>query len=61
MSWILVVPPWMTRIDQVVAERLDHAATVEGFAQQQSAAVAGGAVAAQLDTDRAVARGRPGG
>ena len=48
-------------VDQVVLERLDHAAVVEGFTQQQSAAVAGGALAAQLDTDRAVAGGRPGG
>lgn len=51
----------MARIDQVVVECLDHAAAVEGFAQQQSAAVAGGAVTAQLDTDRAVAGRRPSG
>ena len=48
-------------IDQIVFQRLDHAAVVEGLTQQQSAAVAGGALAAQLDTDSAVARGRPGG
>ncbi len=48
-------------IDQVVLQRLDHAAVVEGLAQQQRAAVAGGALAAQLDPDRAVAGGRPGG
>ena len=47
-------------IDQIVFQRLDHAAVVEGLTQQQSAAVAGGALAAQLNTDRAVARGRPG-
>ena len=48
-------------IDQTVFQRLDHAAVVEGLTQQQGAAVAGGALAAQLNTDSAVARGRPGG
>ncbi len=48
-------------IDQIVFQRLNHAAVVEGFTQQQGAAVAGGALAAELDTDRTVARGRPGG
>jgi hypothetical protein len=33
----------------------------EGFTQQQSTAVAGGALAAQLDTNSAVSGGRPGG
>jgi len=42
-------------IDQIVFQRLDYAAVVEGFTQQQGAAVAGGALAAQLNTDRAVA------
>ncbi|BCB69951.1 hypothetical protein HMEPL2_03020 [Vreelandella aquamarina] len=48
-------------IDQIVFQRLDHAAVVEGLTQQQSAAVAGGALAAQLNTGSTVARGRPGG
>ena len=42
-------------IDQIVFQRLNHAAVVEGLTQQQSAAVAGSALAAQLNTDRAVA------
>ena len=50
----------MAPIDQVVFECRDHAAAGKGFTQQQSAAVAGGALAAQLDTYRAVAGGRLG-
>ena len=42
-------------IDQIVFQRLNHAAVVEGLTQQQSAAVAGSALAAQLNTDSAVA------
>jgi len=42
-------------IDQVVLQRGDHAAAVEGFTQQQGTAVAGGAVTAELDADGPVA------
>lgn len=51
----------VTSIDQVVFQRRDHAAAVEGFAQQQGTAVTGGALAAQFNTDSAVAVGRTGG
>lgn len=47
-------------IDQIVFQRVNDTAVVEGFTQQQGTAVAGSARAAHLDTDRAVARGRPG-
>lgn len=51
----------MASIDQLGFECLDHAAVVEGFTRQQSAAVAGGALAAQLGKNGAVAGGHPGG
>lgn len=44
---------------RVISKNLNS--VVEGFTQQQSATVAGGSLAAQLNTDSAVARGRPGG
>jgi len=49
------------RINEVIFECLDHAAVVGGFTQQQRTAVTGSSLAAQFDTDRAVARRRPSG
>lgn len=46
--------------DQMILERGDHAAAVEGFAQQQGTAVAGGALTAQINADRATEGGRHG-
>ncbi|OIN14282.1 hypothetical protein BFR47_08295 [Oceanisphaera psychrotolerans] len=50
----------VTLVGQILFKGGDHAAVVECFALQQGAAVTGGAMAGQLGTDSAVARGRAG-